>query len=84
MTTATEEIKYKELLDLDWAIKRSMLKAQKEYDETYQKYGKYDADDLLTSLAYDELKELREARKTLHKAVRALKANNLYLSLIHI
>ena len=78
MTTATEEIKYKELLDLDWAIKRSMLKVQKEYDETYQKYGKYDADDLLTRLAYDELKGLREARKTLHKAVRALRENDLY------
>tara|TARA_B100000131_G_scaffold227074_1_gene218676 strand:+ start:200 stop:448 length:249 start_codon:yes stop_codon:yes gene_type:complete len=78
MTTATEEIKYKELLDLDWAIKRSMLKAQKEYDETYQKYGKYDADDLLTRLAYDELKGLREARKTLHKAVRVLRENDLY------
>ena len=78
MTTATEEIKYKELLDLDWAIKRSMLKAQKEYDETYQKYGKYDADDLLTRLAYDELKGLREARKTLHKAVRGLRENDLY------
>ena len=78
MTTATEEIKYKELLDLDWAIKRSMLKAQKEYDETYQKYGKYDADDILTRLAYDELKGLREARKTLHKAVRVLRENDLY------
>ena len=76
--TTTEEIKYKELLDLDWAIKRSMLKAQKEYDETYQKYGKYDADDLLTRLAYDELKGLREARKTLHKAVRVLRENDLY------
>ncbi len=76
--TCTEEIKYKELLDLDWAIKRSMLKAQKEYDETYQKYGKYDADDLLTRRAYDELKGLREARKTLHKAVRVLRENDLY------
>ena len=76
--TATEDIKYKELLDCDWAIKRSTLKAQKEYDETYQKYGKYDADDLLTRLAYDELKGLREARKTLHKAVRVLRENDLY------
>tara|TARA_B100001123_G_scaffold438464_1_gene573331 strand:- start:355 stop:600 length:246 start_codon:yes stop_codon:yes gene_type:complete len=76
--TCTEEIKYKELLDLDWAIKRSMLKAQKEYDETYQKYGKYDADDILTRIAYDELKGLREARKTLHKAVRVLRENDLY------
>ena len=73
-----EDIKYKELLDLDWAVKRSELQAQKKYDEYYQAYGKHDKKDLLTELAYEELKSLREARKTLHKAVRALKANNLY------
>ena len=76
--TATEEIKYSELLDLEWAIKSNMLKAQTKYDEYYQKYGKHDKNDLLTELAYDDLKLLREARKTLHKAVRALRANNLY------
>ena len=76
--TATEDIKYKELLDCEWAIKSNMLKAQTKYDEYYQKYGKHDKNDLLTELAYDDLKLLREARKTLHKAVRALRANNLY------
>ena len=76
--TATEDIKYKELLDCEWAIKSNMLKAQTKYDEYYQKYGKHNKDDLLTELAYDDLKLLREARKTLHKAVRALKANDLY------
>ena len=75
---ATEEIKYKELLDCDWAIKKSMLQAQKAYDDAYQKYGKDDKDDLLTSMAYDDLKLLREARKTLAKAVRVLRANDLY------
>ena len=74
----TEEIKYSELLDLEWAIKSNMLHAQTKYDEMYQKYGKHDKNDLLTELAYDDLKLLREARKTLHKAVRALRANNLY------
>ena len=76
--TATEEIKYSELLDLEWAIQSNTIKAQTNYDEMYQKYGKDDKDDLLTSMAYDDLKLLREARKTLHKAVRALKANDLY------
>ena len=74
----TEEIKYSELLDLEWAIKSNMLHAQTKYDEMYQKYGKDDKSDLLTELAYDDLKLLREARKTLHKAVRALKANDLF------
>ena len=78
MMNKKEEIKYKDLLDCDWAIQKSVNAAQKKYDEYYQAYGKHDKKDLLTELAYDDLKALREARKTLHKAVRALKANNLY------
>ena len=75
MTTATEEIKYKELLDCDWAMAKAGIKLLHEYDDAYEKYGK---DDLITELAYADLKAIREARKTLAKAVRALKANNLY------
>ena len=76
--TATEDIKYKELLDCEWAIKSNMLKAQTKYDDMYQKYGKDDKEDLLTELAYEDLKLLREARKTLHKVVRVLRSNDLY------
>lgn len=78
MMSEIETVKYKDLLDCDWAIKKSIMSAQKEYDEMHQKYGKDNKDDVLTRLAYDDLKALREARKTLHKAVRILKANNLY------
>ena len=74
----TETITYQELLNCEWAIKSNMLHAQTKYDEMNQKYGKHDKNDLLTELAYDDLKLLREARKTLHKAVRALRANDLY------
>ena len=74
----TETITYQELLNCEWAIKSNMLHAQPKYDEMYQKYGKHDKNDLLTELAYDDLKLLREARKTLHKAVRVLRANDLY------
>ena len=73
-----ESITYKELLDCEWAIKSNILKSQTKYDEYYQKYGKHDKSDLLTELAYEDLKLLREARKTLHIEVRALRANNLY------
>ena len=75
MMNEIETVKYRDLLDCDWAIKKSMIQAQKQYDEMHQKYDK---DDVLTRLAYDDLKALREARKTLHKAVRILKQNNLY------
>ena len=78
MMNKKEEIKYSELLDLDWAIKKSLLKAQTKYDEFYQAYGKDDKDDLLTELAYEDLKLLREARKTLAKCVRMMRAEDLY------
>jgi len=78
MMNKKEEIKYSELLDLDWAIKKSLLKAQTKYDEFYQAYGKDDKDDLLTELAYEDLKLLREARKTLAKCVRMMKTEDLY------
>ena len=74
----TEEITYKELLDCDCAIKSNMIHAQTKYDEYYQKYGKHDKNDLLTELAYDDLKLLREARKTLAKAVRIMRTKDLY------
>ena len=73
-----EDITYKELLDLDWAIRKSTIKAQTNYDEMYQKYGKDDKTDLLTELAYEDLKALREARKTLAKCVRMMKTKDLY------
>ena len=75
MMNEIETVKYKDLLDCDWAIKKSILTTKLRYDEMYQKYDK---DDVLTRLAYDDLKALREARKTLHKAVRILKQNDLY------
>jgi len=78
MMNKKEDITYKELLDLDWAVQRSLIPAQRKYDEMYEAYGKKDKKDLLTELAYEDLKLLREARKTLHKAVRALRANDLY------
>ena len=81
MMNKKEDITYKELLDLDWVIKKSMLKAQTNYDDMYQKYGKHDKKDLLTELAYEDLKALREARKTLAKVVRALRVNDMYTHL---
>ena len=75
MMNKKETVKYKDLLDCDWAMAKAGIKLLHEYDDTYEKYGK---DDLLTELAYADLKALREARKTLAKAVNVLKANNLY------
>ena len=73
-----KEIKYKQLLDLEWAIQSNILKAQTKYDEFYQEYGKNDKNDLLTSLAYDDLKLLREAKKTIVQVIKVMRSNELY------
>jgi len=75
MMNKKEEIKYKDLLDCDWAVAKAGIRLLNEYDDAYKKYGK---DDIITTLAYDDLKAVREARKTLAKAVRILRANDLY------
>jgi len=74
-----EEISYKELLDLDWALRKAEIKAKSEWDDVVE-YKEDDKPDggLLYSLRYETVKELRDARKVLHKAVRALRANDLY------
>ena len=69
-----EEIKYKELLDLDWALRKAELKAKSEWDDVVE-YGK---DELLYELRYETVKELRDAQKVLKKVVDALRANDLY------
>ena len=73
-----KELKYKQLLNLEWAIKKSMIHAQSKYDEYYQSYGKHDKSDLLTRMAYDDLKDLREAQKTLKQVVDVLRKKDLY------
>jgi hypothetical protein len=78
MINMKETITYKELLDLDWAIRKTTIHAQTKYDERYQEYGKHDKNDLLTELAYDDLKLYRVARKTLAKAVRLMRTKDLY------
>ena len=69
-----EEIKYKELLDLDWALRKAELKAKSEWDDVVE-YGK---NELLYELRYETVKELRDAQKVLKKVVDALRANDLY------
>jgi len=69
------EIRYKQLLDLDWALRSSLLKAESRWNEMYEKYGK---DELLYELTYDDVKELREARKTLKQVISVLRKKELY------
>jgi hypothetical protein len=70
-----KKLEYKQLLNLEWAIDSNMTKAQTKYDDRYQDYG---TKDVLTRIAYDDLKMLREAKKTLKQAISLLRDNNLY------
>ena len=70
-----EDMKYTQLLDLEWAVKKATIPAQAKYDEYYKEYG---SKELLTKLAYGDLKELREASKTMAKVIDILRDNDLY------
>ena len=70
-----EDMKYTQLLDLEWTVKKATIPAQAKYDEYYKEYGK---EELLTKIAYSDLKELREAQKTMAKVIVLLRDNDLY------
>jgi hypothetical protein len=70
-----KELKFKQLLDLEWTVKKATIPAQRQYDEYYKDYGK---EELLTKIAYSDLKELREAQKTMEQVMNTLRDNDLY------
>ncbi len=69
-----KQLKYKELLDLEWALKRSEISAKREWDEVVE-YGK---GDVLYQIRYDDVKQLRRAQVTLKKTIDLLRKNDLY------
>ena len=70
----TKELKYTQLLDLEWTLQRSEITAKREWDQVVE-YGK---DDLLYQIHHDDVKRLREARKTLKQVIDILRENDLY------
>ena len=75
MMNEKEEMTYNEILDAEWAIDQSIIPRQRQYDEYYRHYGN---EELLTELAYKDLKQIREAKKTFSKMVKLLRDNDLY------
>ncbi|MBC8416753.1 hypothetical protein H8E06_00305 [bacterium] len=76
MTTKEAPIRYTDLLDIDWVIKKSILSAMDKYREMSANYE--DENDLLVRLAREDVDDLKAARKTLHEVVEVLKENKLY------
>ena len=73
-----KKLEYKQLLDLEWALRRQEIHAKTRWDDMYQSYGKNDKNCLLTELAYETVKELREAQKTVKQVIILLSDKDLY------
>jgi len=65
------KIEYNKVLDLQWTLSRAEIAAKREWDEVVQ-YGK---DDLLYELRYKDVKEIRDARKSLEVMIDLLRNN---------
>jgi hypothetical protein len=73
------EIQYADVLDIDWALRSAELRAKTEWDSTLQ-WGK--EDNLLYELAYEKVKQLREAQKQL-KAIYKVIRNHSDIKVKH-
>ena len=62
------EIRYKDVLDIEWELRRAELRAKTEWDKTLQ-WGK---EDLLYELAYEKVKDLRNAQKKLKQIYKVI------------
>ena len=71
-----KKLKYTQLLDLEWALRSSELRAKTEWDKMV--IYKDDDDPILYELAYDKVKLLREAQKTVKQVISLLSDNDLY------
>jgi hypothetical protein len=71
-----KKLKYNQLLDLEWALRSSELRAKTEWDKMV--IYKDDDDPILYELAYDKVKLLREAQKTVKQVISLLSDNDLY------
>jgi len=66
------KIEYKKMLDIQWELRRAELRAKTQWDDTVQ-YGK---NDLLYELAYEKVKDLRNAQKDLAEITSHLRKTN--------
>ena len=79
MMNEKKELKYVELLDLDYALSKAEITAKREWDDVVQ-WKEDDEKDggLLYRLRYEDVKELRDAQKILKRVIDVLRKNDLY------
>jgi hypothetical protein len=72
------EIRYKDVLDIEWELRRAELRAKTEWDDTLQ-WGK--EDNILYELAYEKVKALRDAQKKIREIYKVI--SNSDIEVIH-
>ena len=67
-------MKYKDVLDIEWALQSAEIRAKSHWDSMliYK-----DTDSCLYELAYDKVKQLRAAQKTLRGMYEVIKHSNI-------
>ena len=68
LNESMNEIQYKDVLDIEWELRRAELRAKTEWDGTV-KYGK---GDILYELAHEKVKDLRNAQKKLRAIYKVI------------
>jgi hypothetical protein len=67
-------IEYKKILNVEWALRSSELRAKTEWDRMV--IYKDDDDPILYELAYDKVKLLRQAQKDLNEMTELFRKSN--------
>lgn len=68
------EIKYMDVLDIEWTLRSAELRAKTEWDKMviYK-----DTDSCLYEMAYEKVKELRDAQKKLRAIYSAIQKSDI-------
>ena len=69
-----DKIEFKKVLDLEWALRSSELRAKTEWDKMV--IYKDDEEPILYELAYEKVKGLRQAQKSLKEIIQLLSKND--------
>ena len=67
-------IEYKKILDTEWALRSAELRAKTEWDKML--IYKDDDEPILYELAYEKVKQLRQAQKHLAEVCEHLRKHN--------
>jgi hypothetical protein len=68
------EIEYKDVLDIEWALRSAELRAKTHWDDMVIYKG---TDSCLYEMAYEKVKELRDAQKKLRSLYKVVQTSEV-------